>query len=147
MQNPLTDYRNNLFATHENIDESLSYLSSVMSGMSHSDRAGVDVAVRCLINTLANIIDDVYHPTKNMSIASLIDKHLDDVLAERVEELVNDRISDAIGEYMSNEFDISDYEDNIDWAYRIESNLDNDMIKESVEEIVKNSLTIEVRVS
>jgi len=147
MQNPLTDYRNNLFATHENIDESLSYLSSVMSGMSHSDRAGVDVAVRCLINTLANIIDDVYHPTKNMSIASLIDKHLDDVLAQRVEELVNDRISDAIGEYMSNEFDISDYEDNIDWAYRIESNLDNDMIKESVEEIVKNSLTIEVRVS
>jgi len=147
MQNPLTDYRNNLFATHENIDESLSYLSSVMSGMSHSDRAGVDVAVRCLINTLANIIDDVYHPTKNMSIASLIDKHLDDVLAERVEELVNDRVSDAIGEYMSNEFDITDYEDNIDWAYRIESNLDNDMIKESVEEIVKNSLTIEVRVS
>jgi hypothetical protein len=82
-----------------------------------------------------------------MSIASLIDKHLDDVLAQRVEEIVNDRISDAIGEYMSNEFDISDYEDNIDWSYRIESNLDNDMIKESVEEIVKNSLTIEVRVS
>jgi len=147
MQNPLTDYRNNLFTTHESIDESLSYLSSVMSGMSSSDRAGVDVAIRCLINTLANVIDDVYHPTKNMSIASLIDKHLDDVLAQRVEELVNDRISDAIGEYMSNEFDICDYEDNIDWAYRIESNLDNDMIKESVEEIVKNSLTIEVRVS
>jgi len=147
MQNPLTDYRNNLFATHENIDESLSYLSSVMSGMSHSDRAGVDVAVRCLINTLANIIDDVYHPSKNTSIATLVDRYLNDVLAERVEELVNDRISDAIGEYMSNEFDITDYEDNIDWAYRIESNLDNDMIKESVEEIVKNSLTIEVRVS
>jgi len=147
MQNPLTGYRSSLYATHNSIDESLAYLNSMMATLSNDNRAGINIAVHCLINTLSDIIDDVYHPTKNMSIASLIDKHLDDVLAQRVEELVNDRISDAIGEYMSNEFDICDYEDNIDWAYRIESNLDNDMIKESVEEIVKNSLTIEVRVS
>jgi hypothetical protein len=147
MQNPLTGYRSSLYATHNNIDESLAYLNSMMATLSNDNRAGINIAVHCLINTLSDIIDNVYHPTKNMSIASLIDKHLDDVLAQRVEEIVNDRISDAIGEYMSNEFDISDYEDNIDWSYRIESNLDNDMIKESVEEIVKNSLTIEVRVS
>jgi hypothetical protein len=147
MQNPLSEYRSGLFATHNNLDESFAYLNSMISTMSSSDQQGINVAVRCLINTLADEIDKVYHPSKNMSIGSLVDKYLDDVLAVRVEEIVNERISDAIGEYMSNEFDISDYEDNIDWAYRIESNLDNDMIKESVEEIVKNSLTIEVRVS
>jgi len=136
-----------MFATHDNIDESLAYLHSMMSGLPNSDRLGVNTAIHCLLNTLAKTIDEVYHPTKNMSIASLIDKHLDDVLAERVEEIVNDRVSDAITQYMRDEFDITDYEDNIDWSYRIESNLDNDMIKESVEEIVKNSLTIEVRVS
>lgn len=147
MQNPLTEYRNNLFTTHESIDESLSYLSSVMSGMSNSDRAGVDVAVRCLINTLANVIDDVYHPSKNTSIASLVEKYLDGILAEKVEEIVNDRVSDAIGEYMSNEFDITDYEDNIDWEYRITSNINSDTLRDAVKDVIADQLTFEVRVS
>jgi len=147
MQNPLTEFRNNLFHTHESIAHSLEYIDTVSHTMQGGDKINFLTAVNCLINTIAKKIDDVYHPSKNMSIASLIDKHLDDVLAERVEEIVNDRVSDAITQYMRDEFDITDYEDNIDWSYRIESNLDNDMIKESVEEIVKNSLTIEVRVS
>jgi hypothetical protein len=147
MQNPLSEYRSSLFATHDNIDESLSYLSSMVATLKHTDQSGINVAVHCLINTLAEEIDRVYHPSKNISINTLVENYLNSHLAERVEEIVNDRVSDAITQYMRDEFDITDYEDNIDWSYRIESNLDNDMIKESVEEIVKNSLTIEVRVS
>jgi hypothetical protein len=147
MQNPLSEYRNNLFSTHDNLDESFSYLHSMMSTLSNADRVGVNTAVCCLINTLAKEIDDVYHPTKNMSIASLIDKHLDDVLAQRVEEIVNDRVTEAIEQYMSEEFNICDYDHEIDWEDRISSNLNKNVIADLVEEAIKDNITFEVTVS
>jgi len=147
MQNPLSEYRSGLFATHDNLDESFAYLNSMISTMSSSDQQGINVAVRCLINTLAKEIDDVYHPSKNMSISSLVDKYLDDVLAVRVEEIVNDRISTAIDQYMSDEFDITDYDSEIDWEDRISSNLDRSLLEELVSETIKDNITFEVRVS
>jgi hypothetical protein len=147
MQNPLSEYRSGLFATHDNLDESFSYLNSMISTMSSSDQQGINVAVRCLINTLADEIDKVYHPSKNMSIGSLVDKYLDDVLAVRVEEIVNERISSAIDQYMADEFDITDYDSEIDWEDRISSNLDKDVLRELVEETIKDNITFEVTVS
>jgi hypothetical protein len=108
---------------------------------------GVNTAVCCLINTLAKTIDEVYHPSKNMSIASLVDKYLDDKLAATVEEIINERIYNSIEQYMSDEFDICDYDDNIDWDDRISSNIDKSMIQELVEESIKENITFEVRVS
>ena len=147
MQNPLSEYRSGLFATHDNLDESFSYLNSMISTMSSNDQQGINVAVRCLINTLADEIDKVYHPSKNMSIGSLVDKYLDDVLAIRVEEIVNERISSAIDQYMADEFDITDYDDQIDWEDRISSNLDRSLLEELVSETIKENITFEVRVS
>jgi len=147
MQNPLSEYRSGLFATHDNLDESFAYLNSMISTMSSSDQQGINVAVRCLINTLAKEIDDVYHPSKNMSIGSLVDKYLDDVLAIRVEEIVNERISSAIDQYMADEFDITDYDSEIDWEDRISSNLDRSLLEELVSETIKDNITFEVRVS
>jgi hypothetical protein len=147
MQNPLSEYRSGLFATHDNLDESFAYLNSMISTMSSSDQQGINVAVRCLINTLAKEIDDVYHPSKNMSIGSLVDKYLDDVLAVRVEEIVNERISSAIDQYMADEFDITDYDSEIDWEDRISSNLDRSLLEELVSETIKDNITFEVRVS
>jgi hypothetical protein len=119
----------------------------MISTMSSSDQQGINVAVRCLVNTLADEIDKVYHPSKNMSIGSLVDKYLDDVLAVRVEEIVNERISTAIDQYMSDEFDITDYDSEIDWEDRISSNLDKDVLRELVEETIKDNITFEVTVS
>ena len=147
MQNPLSEYRSSLFATHDNIDESLSYLSSMVATLKHTDQSGINVAVHCLINTLAEEIDRVYHPSKNISINTLVENYLNSHLAERVEEIINDRVSDAIVEYMSNEFDISEYDHDIDWEDRINSNLNGEMLKEIVEETIKDNLTFEVRVS
>jgi len=147
MQNPLSEYRSGLFATHNNLDESFAYLNSMISTMSSSDQQGINVAVRCLINTLADEIDKVYHPSKNMSIGSLVDKYLDDVLAVRVEEIVNERISTAIDQYMADEFDITDYDNEIDWEDRISSNLDRSLLEELVSETIKDNITFEVRVS
>jgi len=147
MQNPLSEYRNNLFATHEDLDESFSYLNSMIAGMSNSDRVGVNTAVCCLVNTIAKVVDEVYHPSQNMSIASLVDKYLDDKLAFTVEEIINERISNAIEQYMSEEFDICDYDHNIDWDDRISSNLDRSLLQELVEESIKDNITFEVRVS
>lgn len=147
MQNPVLQYRSSLFATHDNIDESLAYFNSMMATLSNEDRAGINVALHCLLNTLSDTIDNVYHPSKNTSIATLVNKYLDDKLACIVEEMINDRISDAIGQYMSDEFDINDYEDNIDWSYRIESNLDKEVLRDIVEETIKENITFEVRVS
>jgi hypothetical protein len=147
MQNPLSEYRSGLFATHDNLDESFAYLNSMISTMSSSDQQGINVAVRCLINTLADEIDKVYHPSKNMSIGSLVDKYLDDVLAVRVEEIVNERISSAIDQYMADEFDITDYDSEIDWEDRISSNLDRSLLEELVSETIKDNITFEVRVS
>jgi hypothetical protein len=48
---------------------------------------------------------------------------------------------------MSDEFDICDYDDNIDWDDRISSNIDRSMIQELVEESIKENITFEVRVS
>jgi len=147
MQNPLSEYRSNLFATHDSLDESFSYLNSVMAGVSNNDRAGVDVAVRCMINTIAKQIDNVYHPDKYQSIESVVTKYLDDVLAVRVEEIVNERISTAIDQYMADEFDITDYDSEIDWEDRISSNLDRSVIADLVEEAIKDNITFEVTVS
>jgi len=147
MQNPLSEYRSNLFATHDSLDESFSYLNSVMAGVSNNDRAGVDVAVRCMINTIAKQIDDVYHPDKFQSIESVVTKYLDDVLAERVETIFNDRFTECIDQYMSEEFDITDYDHNIDWDDRIRSNMDENLLRELVEETIKDNITFEVRVS
>ncbi len=147
MQNPLSEYRSNLFATHDNLDESFSYLNSVMAGISNTDRAGVDVAVRCMINTIAKQIDDVYHPDKYKSIESVVTKYLDDVLAVRVEEIVNERISTALDQYMEDVFDITDYDHEIDWEDRISSNLDRSVIADLVEEAIKDNITFEVTVS
>ena len=147
MQNPLSEYRSGLFATHDNLNESFSYLNSMISTMSNSDQQGINVAVRCLINTLADEIDKVYHPSKNMSIGSLVDKYLDDVLAVRVEEIVNERISTALDQYMEDVFDITDYDSEIDWEDRISSNLDKDVLRELVEETIKDNITFEVTVS
>jgi len=147
MQNPLSEYRSNLFATHDSLDESFSYLNSVMAGVSNNDRAGVDVAVRCMINTIAKQIDEVYHPDKFQSIESVVTKYLDDVLAERVETIFNDRFTECIDQYMSEEFDITDYDHNIDWDDRIRSNMDENLLRELVEETIKDNITFEVRVS
>ena len=147
MQNPLSEYRSSLFATHDNIDESLSYLSSMVATLKHTDQSGINVAVHCLINTLAEEIDRVYHPSKNISINTLVENYLNSHLAERVEEIINDRVSDAIVEYMNNEFDISEYDHDIDWEDRISSNLNTSLLKELVEETIKDNLTFEVRVS
>jgi hypothetical protein len=147
MQNPLSEYRSGLFATHDNLDESFAYLNSMISTMSMSDQQGINVAVRCLINTLADEIDKVYHPSKNISIESLVTKYLDDVLAERVETIFNDRFTECIDQYMSEEFDITDYDHNIDWDDRIRSNIDEDTLREIVTETIQNNLTFEVRVS
>ena len=147
MQNPLSEYRSGLFATHDNLDESFSYLNSMVSTMSSSDQQGINVAVRCLVNTLAKVIDDVYHPSKNISIESLVTKYLDDVLAERVETIFNDRFTECIDQYMSEEFDITDYDHNIDWDDRIRSNIDENMLRDMVEETIKDNITFEVRVS
>jgi len=145
MQNPLSEYRSALFATHDNIDESLAYLKTMLDTVPGSN--GINVAVRCLLNTVAEEIDKVYHPSKNTSIATLVENYLNSHLAERVEEIVNDQVSIAISEYMSNEFDINDYEENIDWSYRVENSLDRDVLKEMVREEIKDNITFEVRVS
>ena len=147
MQNPLNEYRSGLFATHDNLDESFSYLNNMMASISNDNRAGVDVAVRCMINTIAKEIDKIYHPSKNMSIESIVTKYLDDVLAVRVEEIVNERISTALDQYMEDVFDITDYDNQIDWEDRISSNLDKDVLRELVEETIKDNITFEVRVS
>jgi hypothetical protein len=147
MQNPLSSYTSNLFATHDDLDESLEYLERMVSTIATVDRLGVNTAVHCLLNTLAKTIDDVYHPTKNMSIKTLVDNYLNSHLAERVDELVNEQINNAIVEYMSNEFDISEYDDNIDWEERINYNLDRRVLKDLVEECIKENVTFEVRVS
>jgi hypothetical protein len=147
MQNPLSEYRSSLFATHDNIDESLSYLSSMVATLKHTDQSGINVAVHCLINTLAEEIDRVYHPSKNISINTLVENYLNSHLAERVEEIINDRVSEAIDSYMDNEFDITKYEDDIDWYEKVNEHINEESLQTSVENCIKEIITFEVRVS
>jgi hypothetical protein len=161
MTNPVTPFRSNLFASRGcDIQAALDYVDQLATAS--TDPVAVQTAARVLLNTIENAVTQAQGPSAleealfaiidkriavlqintQVEINASIDDWMDNNLRDKMMDiLANEDIDDDISNWMSNNFDITDY--NVDdaiesWA---ENNLD-DKITEAI-----NNLTFNVTLS
>jgi hypothetical protein len=165
MSNPVTPFRNNLFASRGcDIQSALDYSEVMINTLSATDQVAVRTAFGVLLNTIDNAVAQSQGPKPVMDQADLLshlggmyDKLVADVTAKitintqveinasiddwmdnnlrdkMMDILANDDIDDQISNWMSNNFDITDY--NVDDA--IESWMDNNM-DDKIQDAISN---------
>ena len=163
MTNPVSPFRNNLFASRGmDIQSALDYAEIMINTLSSTDQVAVRTAFGVLINTIDSAVTQSQGPTpleealfaiidkriavlqinSQVEINASIDDWMDNNLKDKMMDvLANEDIDDDISNWMSNNFDITDYD--VDgaiesWAY---NNLD-----EKISEAV-NKLTFNISVS
>ena len=163
MSNPVTPFRNNLFASRGmDIQSALDYSEVMINTLSATDQVAVRTAFGVLLNTIESAVTQSQGPTPleealfaiidkriavlqintQVEINASIDDWMDNNLKDKVMDIVaEDDVDDQISNWMSNNFDITDY--NVDDA--IESWADNNM-DDKIQEAISN-LTFNVTVS
>jgi hypothetical protein len=163
MTNPVSQFRNNLFGSRGmDIQSALDYAEVLINTLSSTDQVAVRTAFGVLINTIDSAVTQSQGPTpleealfaiidkriavlqinSQVEINASIDDWMDNNLKDKMMDvLANEDIDDDISNWMSNNFDITDYD--VDgaiesWAY---NNLD-----EKISEAV-NKLTFNISVS
>jgi hypothetical protein len=161
MSNPVTPFRNNLFASRGmDIQAALDYVDQLATAS--TDPVAVQTAARVLLNTIDSAVTQSQGPTpleealftiidkriavlqinSQVEINASIDDWMDNNLRDKMMDiLANEDIDDDISNWMSNNFDITDY--NVDDA--IESWADNNL-DEKISEAI-NNLTFNVTLS
>lgn len=154
MKNPLDQFRSSLFGTRGcDIALALQYVDELASAS--SDAVAVQTAARVLLNTCANAVAQVMNAPspERLALIELIDQRISEhklVRADDVDQKVSDwiesnlDIDDMISEWMGNSFDITDYDDNIDWDYRIGDRI-GDWLSDNLEDRI-NDLELVVKV-
>lgn len=162
MTNPVSQFRNNLFASRGcNIQEALDYAEVLINTLNNADQVAVRTAFGVVINTIDNAVAQSQGPSPERIaithlISSIISEQLNvtmnDVdeqisnwmnsnLKERIMDIVaEDDISDQISNWMSNNFDLDDY--NIDGA--IEQWMDNNIDDKVYDAVNSISFTVEI---
>jgi len=155
MSNPVTPFRNNLFASRGmDIQEALNYAEMMINTLSSTDQVAVRTAFGVVINTIDNAVAQSQGPTPveealfaiidkriavlqintQVEINASIDDWMDNNLRDKMMDiLANEDIDDDISNWMSNNFDITDYD--VDGS--IESWMDNNL-QEKVNEAIGN---------
>jgi hypothetical protein len=163
MTNPVSQFRNNLFGSRGmDIKSALDYVEVMIGNMSTSEQIAVRTAVGVLINTIDSAVTQSQGPSPveealfaiidkriavlqintQVEINASIDDWMDNNLRDKMMDiLANEDIDDDISNWMSNNFDITDY--NVDDA--IESWADNNL-DEKISEAI-NNLTFNVTLS
>lgn len=163
MTNPVSQFRNNLFASRGcNIQEALDYAEVLINTLNNADQVAVRTAFGVLINTVDNAVAQSQGPSPveealfaiidkriavlqintQVEINASIDDWMDNNLRDKMMDvLANDDIDDQISNWMSNNFDITDY--NVDDA--IDSWMENNM-DDKIQDAISN-LTFNVTVS
>lgn len=151
MTNPVSQFRNGIFGSRGcNIQEAIDYANELINTLPQTDQVGIRVGFGVLINTIDNAVAQSQGPSpEKLAIIALIDERIaehklvreEDLQSKVMDLLEHDDISDQISDWMSNNFDIDDY--NVDYSIErwIENNLD-----EKVSEAV-NNLTFSVTVN
>ena len=147
MSNPVTPFRNDLFGSRGmDIKAAMDYAETMINTFQGTEYAAAKTAIGVLVNTIERAVTQSQGPSpEKIAIIELIDARLSEWatlnLRDRVMEIVeDDDISDQISKWMSDNFDVEDYNvgDAIEsWADR---NLD-DKINEAI-----NNLTFTVNV-
>lgn len=163
MTNPVSQFRNNLFASRGcNIQEALDYAEILINTLNNADQVAVRTAFGVLLNTIESAVTQSQGPTPlEEAITAIVDKRIavlqintqveinasiddwmDNNLRDKMMDiLANEDIDDDISNWMSNNFDITDYD--VDGA--IESWADNNL-DEKISEAI-NNLTFNVTLS
>jgi hypothetical protein len=164
MTNPVSPFRNNLFASRGmDIQSALDYAETMISTFQGTEYAAAKTAIGVLVNTIESAVTQSQGPSPveealfaiidkriavlqintQVEINASIDDWMDNNLRDKVMDVLanEDDIDDQISNWMSNNFDITDY--NVDDA--IESWADNNM-DDKIQEAV-NNLTFSVTVS
>jgi uncharacterized protein YjgD (DUF1641 family) len=139
MTNPVSKFRNNIFGSRGcNIQEAVDYANELINTLPQTDQVGIRVGFGVLLNTIDNAVAQSQGPSpEKIAIIELIDQRIADKVRDMLAE---DDISDQISNWMSNNFDVEDYNvgDAIEsWADR---NLD-----EKINEAI-NNLTFTVNI-
>ena len=155
MSNPVTPFRNNLFASRGcDIQSALDYAEMMINTLSAVDQVSVRTAFGVVLNTIDSAVTQSQGPSPvEEALFAIIDKRIavlqintqveinesiEDWMKHNLKDKIMDNlayedISDDISNWMSNNFDITDY--NVDDA--IESWMDNNL-QEKVEEAIGN---------
>ena len=141
MSNPVTPFRNNLFASRGmDIQSALDYSEMMINTLSATDQVAVRTAFGVVINTIESAVTQSQGPSpEKLAIIALIDERIDahklireDAIGDVVDAHI-DNLDDKISDWMSNNFDVTDY--NVDDA--IESWMENNL-DEKVSEAIGN---------
>jgi hypothetical protein len=156
MTNPVSQFRNNLFGSRGmDIQSALDYSEMMINTLSATDQVAVRTAFGVVINTIDSAVTQSQGPTPleealfaiidkriavlqintQVEINASIDDWMDNNLRDKVMDIIanEDDIDDQISNWMSNNFDITDY--NVDDA--IESWMDNNM-DEKIQDAISN---------
>jgi hypothetical protein len=159
MTNPVSQFRNGIFGSRGcNIQEAVDYVNELINTIPQTDQVGIRVGFGVLLNTIDNAVTQSQGPSpEKLAIIELIDERISasqanvytwidmwakDNLRDKVMDMLSmDDVDDQISNWMSNNFDIDDYD--IDGA--IESWMDSN-IDEKINEAISNC-TFNVTVS
>lgn len=151
MTNPVSQFRNGVFGSRGcNIQEAVDYVNELISTLPQTDQIGIRVGFGVLVNTIDNAVTQSQGPSpEKLAIIALIDERIaehklvrEDQLRDKIMDIVaDDDIDDQISNWMSNNFDITDY--NVDDA--IDSWMENNM-DDKIQDAISN-LTFNVTVS
>ena len=160
MKNPLDQFRSGLFGSRGcDIEAALQYVDELAAAS--SDAVAVQTAARVLLNTAANAVHQVMNAPspERLALIELIDQRIDehklireDAVTNQITDWMNDHLEEYIGdnvdldskisEWLSDNFDVTDY--NINDAIHEWS---SDNLADEVEKVIKNSLTFSVQVN
>jgi len=129
MKNPLDQFRSGLFGSRGcDIEAALQYVDELATAS--SDAVAVQTAARVLLNTAANAVHQVLSAPspERLALIDLIDERIAasaSNIDQQISEWMDNNVDHGhlIGEWMSDNFDVTDY--NINDA--IESWMDNNM--------------------
>jgi hypothetical protein len=143
MTNPVSQFRNGIFGSRGcNIQEAVDYVNELINTIPQTDQVGIRVGFGVLLNTIDNALTQAQGPSpEKLAIIALIDERIaehklvraDELQSRVMDFLEHDDISDQISDWMSNNFDIDDY----DIDSQIENWVDNNL-DEKVSEAVGN---------
>jgi hypothetical protein len=147
MTNPVSQFRNGIFGSRGcNIQEAIDYANELINTLPQTDQVGIRVGLGVLINTIDNAVTQSQGPSpEKLAIIELIDARLNEWatlnLRDRVMDMLSmDDVDDQISNWMSNNFDIDDY--NVDDSIErwMTNNID-DKVYDAVNSI---SFTVEI---
>jgi len=136
MKNVVTPFRSNLFGSRGcDIQAALNYVDELALGS--SDAVAVHTAARVLLNTVEAAVAQSQGPSpEKLAIIALIDERVmenQSSIQTLMGDYLQDQIDDSISNWMSNNFDITDY--NVDDA--IEAWADNNM-DDKIQDAISN---------